>query len=136
MMARNRYENEITSLQSLLNASKTRRLQKTATPESRFTSAAKSRKGGERHLSYFNRRPHILNFEEDAAMDESGEVDEFTGYRLDGKVKPLTRSAVWIRASIGLVTLILTAIIHRDAIVQIARGFYRFLERSAAALWG
>jgi hypothetical protein len=67
-------------------------------------------------------------------MDERDEVDEVTGYRLDGKAKPLSRRSVWVRASIGLVTLILTAINHKDGMVQIAHGFHRLLERSAAAL--
>jgi hypothetical protein len=69
-------------------------------------------------------------------MDESDEVDEFTGYRLDGRAKPLSRSALWIRASVGLVTLILTAIVHKDWMAQIAYGFYRFLKSWIAAFSG
>jgi hypothetical protein len=70
------------------------------------------------------------------ATNESDEVDEFTGYRIDEQAKPLSRSAVWIRASVGLVTLILIAIVHKDGMAQIAYGLYRFLKSSVAAFSG
>ena len=67
-------------------------------------------------------------------MDERNDVDEFTGYRLDRDAKPLSRKAVWIRSSVGLLTLIIVAINDKDELVQIGQGLRRFFERSIGAL--
>jgi hypothetical protein len=66
-------------------------------------------------------------------MDERDQVDEFTGYGLDGKAKPLSRRDVGIRAFFGLLVLIMLVIGHRDFLTQIGQGVGRFLERFAAA---
>jgi hypothetical protein len=66
-------------------------------------------------------------------MDERDQVDEFTGYRLDGKAKPLSRRDVG-SAFFGLLVLVMLVIGHRDFLTPIAQGVGRFLERFAAAL--
>jgi hypothetical protein len=61
-------------------------------------------------------------------MDEPDEVDEFTGYRLNDDARPLSRKAVWIRASVGLLTLVMFLISSKDWLLPIARDLERLLE--------
>jgi len=62
-------------------------------------------------------------------MDESDEVDEFTGYRLNDDARPPSRKAVWIRASVGLLTLVIFLINSKDWLLPIARDLERLSKR-------
>jgi hypothetical protein len=66
-------------------------------------------------------------------MNERDELDEFTGYRLDGKAKPLSRNTLRIRALVGLLALIIGAITHKEVLASIALGLRHLFEGLVAA---